>query len=191
MSAGCIACVKEASRRYIAKNRTRIQEKERSKNSTVEGKARLAARWATYYDKNKEHLVAKAKQYRESTPLTAEQRAANVARAVKWQQDNKERRSKIALDWAKNNPGKANAQTARRRAQKLRATPAWADDFVIKEIYELAQIRGKATGLDHHVDHIVPLRSTLVCGLHCEFNLRVIPGRENESKSNRYWPDMP
>ena len=42
-----------------------------------------------------------------------------------------------------------------------------------------------------HVDHIVPLQSALVCGLHCEANLEIIPGAANEAKKNYWWPDMP
>lgn len=41
------------------------------------------------------------------------------------------------------------------------------------------------------VDHIVPIKSQIVCGLHNEFNLQVIPSRDNRAKSNRYWPHMP
>jgi hypothetical protein len=47
------------------------------------------------------------------------------------------------------------------------------------------------TGIAHEVDHIVPLLSGLVCGLHCEANLQVITAFENQSKNNRFWPDMP
>ena len=89
------------------------------------------------------------------------------------------------------NTPKVNAASARRHAKKLNATPKWANHFVIEEAYDLAQRRTKATGFKWHVDHIVPLQSTFVCGLHVENNLRVIPAVVNVEKSNRHWPDMP
>lgn len=77
------------------------------------------------------------------------------------------------------------------RAALLQAMPHWANKFFIEEAYALAQLRTKITGFAWHVDHIVPLQSSRVCGLHVEHNLQVIPGRVNQSKSNRHWPDMP
>lgn len=66
-----------------------------------------------------------------------------------------------------------------------RATPTWAIPFFIGEIYHLAQLRTKVTGLNWEVDHIVPMMSDLVCGLHVETNLRVVPSQINRQKSNK------
>lgn len=71
------------------------------------------------------------------------------------------------------------------------ATPSWSDEAEILKVYEMAQRISRETGVEHHVDHIVPLKSKLVCGLHCEANLQVLPGRDNLAKLNRFWPDMP
>lgn len=87
--------------------------------------------------------------------------------------------------------GRDAARVAKRKAAKIQATPAWSNDFFIGEIYELAKLRERMVGGRWHVDHIVPLQSVIVCGLHVESNLQVIPGPRNESKGNRHWPDMP
>ena len=79
----------------------------------------------------------------------------------------------------------------RRKRAKDRATPAWADQEKVRAFYEEAQAISKETGVQHHVDHIVPLTSSWVCGLHNEFNLQVLPGVDNLRKHNRHWPDMP
>ncbi len=80
---------------------------------------------------------------------------------------------------------------AKRRAVHRLATPAWADRCAMRVIYEQARRITRETGIQHDVDHIVPLKSKLVCGLHVHCNLRVIPASENAKKNNRYWPDMP
>ena len=94
-------------------------------------------------------------------------------------------------EWKRRHPGHRDKDNIRRRTAKTNAGPAWADDFLIQEIYSLARLRTRITGFKWHVDHIVPLRSRLVCGLHVENNLRVIPASVNYKKSNTSWPDMP
>lgn len=79
----------------------------------------------------------------------------------------------------------------RKGAVVKQAIPQWADLHAMHEIYLSAERASTATGIPHTVDHIVPLRSKVVCGLHCEANLQVLPQRENFSKGNRHWPDMP
>ena len=94
-------------------------------------------------------------------------------------------------EWKKNNLHKLTFYASRRRSQELNATPKWANEFFIEEIYDLAQLRSKALGIKFHVDHIVPLLSDKVCGLHEENNLQIIPALANLKKNNRHWPDMP
>lgn len=71
-----------------------------------------------------------------------------------------------------------NARTALRRATKLRATPNWANLENIKQVYVNCP-KG------HHVDHIYPLISDWVCGLHVEDNLQYLTAEENLRKGNR------
>lgn len=114
--------------------------------------------------------------------------------ARKWAARNKHRLAAAASRWQKKHPGRANANTAAYEARKIRAMPKWTNRFFIEEIYDLAARRTalKTGGIEKwQVDHIVPLQSNLVCGLHVEHNLRVISASKNSSKKNYYWPDMP
>lgn len=113
------------------------------------------------------------------------------ARAAKWVRNNSEKRKSIVKQWDGRNRGALCAKDAKRKASYLNATPAWANTFFIKEAYGVAVLRTKVTGIKWHVDHLVPLQSKKVCGLHVENNLRVIPAIDNRRKSNIIWPDMP
>ena len=93
--------------------------------------------------------------------------------------------------WKDKNPFKVAESTSRRRATKIDATPAWSDPGACAQVYALASALTELLGEPYHVDHIVPLRSPLVCGLHVPANLQVLPARENIVKGNRTWPDMP
>ena len=68
----------------------------------------------------------------------------------------------------------------RRQAKKRNATPDWADRTAVRAFYKKAKDEGLT------VDHIIPLIHPLVCGLHVEFNLQLLPASENYRKQNRY-----
>lgn len=122
-------------------------------------------------ERNKNNNATWARDNREKC------RAANA----RWVKRNQEKVAAKNTRWHKENSGKVYANNARYRARKYTATPAWANQEEISIFYRAAQFQRDA-GLDVHVDHIVPLKSPLVCGLHVEHNIK---------KSNRYWPDMP
>jgi hypothetical protein len=84
------------------------------------------------------------------------------------------------------NPMKYRAIISARRKRVKLATPLWVDKFLIEEAYILAQLRTQMTGFEWHVDHIIPLRGKLVCGLNVIENLQVIPAEENLRKRDKY-----
>lgn len=131
---------------------------------------------------------------RRASAWKVEHRERAAMRDAEAYKANREARKAAIAQYKRDNPGKVNAMKSARKAHAKKATPAWANQFFIEEIYQLAALRTKQrTGgvAKWHVDHIVPLRAKLVCGLHVEYNLQVIPAEENCSKSNRYWPNMP
>lgn len=80
------------------------------------------------------------------------------------------------------------ALEAERRAAKVNATPLWLtvdQKRISKLIYADAKRMTKETGIAHEVDHIVPLVSPCVCGLHVHWNLAVITSEKNRRKGNR------
>ena len=60
------------------------------------------------------------------------------------------------------------------------ATPPWLTRKMVEEMRDIYLNADE----DHEVDHIVPLKSPLVCGLHVPWNLEVLPRKINQHKSN-------
>lgn len=111
----------------------------------------------------------------------------------RWKAANSEQCKAKNQEWVKANPHKLRSARASRKASKSRRTPEWltpADFERMALIYDLAKGMEYATGIPHHVDHIIPLRGKLVSGLHCPSNLQIITAAENCSKSNRWNPDQ-
>lgn len=140
---------------------------------------------AAWYQANKERLK-ELRRVRDAS----NRKSVNESLA-RYRLANPEKIKKIQSSYQKRNSSYYASKCAERYAKKTRATPKWANDFFIKEIYHLAALRTKLMGYPWHVDHIVPLRSPTVCGLHVENNLRVIPATDNYKKRNVSWPEMP
>lgn len=159
---------REMKRRWVAKNSERVKElRMRSAERNPAAAKQRSARWR---ERNRELAAARSKASREK-------KIGHYRRMV--------------AEWAKRHPEKVRSKWAAYRSAQKGATPPWFDKVLVEEAYHLAQLRTKATGFQWHVDHIVPLQSTIVCGLHTIENLQVIPGALNISKGNRHWPQMP
>lgn len=156
-----------------------------------------------HYEANKEAYAARAAAWRAENPekVRAICKKGHVTRKEKrnaesraYRAANREKVLEMQRAWYRANVPKQLAYNASRRAQTCQAAAAFQDEFntfVIAEAFALSDLRSRATGITWHVDHIVPLKSKIVCGLHCAANIRVIPASENWSKGNRRWPHMP
>jgi hypothetical protein len=119
--------------------------------------------------------------------------AKNPTRGMDWAKNNKDRMRALCKKWRDMNPDKIGARNSTYRMSKLNGSTSWEpelDEFVVSEAYLLSSIRSRLFGTKYAVDHIVPLVSEKVCGLHNAYNLSVITLSENVRKSNRFWPDM-
>lgn len=164
------------------------------KKYTAGQEAQKAEYDRAYRDRNIDAVRQRARDYAAQNAEAARARVKAWALAnpekVKEQQrngylKNEAKRRQALRDWKKENPDKVAANGAYRRAKQLKATPSWCNRAEILTIYR------KAKELGMHVDHIIPLRSKYVCGLHIPANLQLLTPQENFKKNNKYWPDMP
>lgn len=106
-------------------------------------------------------------------------------RTIKYSKRNPEKSRARHEAWRFKNKGHVRHLSRLRKSMVKRATPNWFEFEMVKKIYDMSFVYG------FDVDHIVPITSKLVCGLHCHANLQLLHKSINSSKKNLYWPDMP
>lgn len=90
--------------------------------------------------------------------------------------------------YKKSNRGLYTYYESNRRAIIKGCKPSWADNRAIREIYRRCHEISKATGIEHHVDHmyaLTPDTDDILSGLHVHFNMQILTAEENLKKSNK------
>jgi 5-methylcytosine-specific restriction endonuclease McrA len=117
-----------------------------------------------YYERNREAVIAR------SAARPPEEKRRNRA------------------EYKERNVDVVRADTSVRKRRHREATPRWLTEeqkLSMRQLYIQARKLTELTKDRYVVDHIVPLRSHEVCGLHVPWNLRVITQEENLKKSNK------
>lgn len=194
LSAHCKICSAERLARWIEANSDRhkeVSKKRRERKKEEKKKYDAERRKANAdliraYDRLR-HGMNKEGKNAKNRAKYLENRDFFLARNREYRE-----RNRVAINEAAR-ANKVNTRTkrARYRAALRLAVPSWFDKELTTAVYIEADQLTALTGIPHHVDHIVPIRSRLVCGLHWHANLRAIPKLENLKKSNVTWPDMP
>ena len=184
----CVECAKVIARAHSAKPSSR--EKASARRQTEEFKAKFRV-WRARYNasakgkaKNAEYAKRESVKARAAAYMRSEKGREYVAKA----NSTEKRRAYMRMYMAQ--PKQIAAKRfykARRDAHvSAHATPIWNDKAAMAAAYAEAKRLTAETGAKYVVDHIVPLKSDIVCGLHAHTNLRVIPEVENLKKNNRF-----
>lgn len=184
-SSQCKDCTKKAGKKYREENPEKM----------AAGKAKCyQARKEHYQQKTKDWVAANPERRREIVNKSyVNTRDTKLEYSKKYRLENLELCKERIKNWELRNPGKVRAKGNRRRAAKLNAEPKWLSEVhqeQITQTYTLAKDCEIITGDKYHVDHIVPLQGKNICGLHVPWNLQVLPADLNQSKSNKYDPDL-
>lgn len=193
----CKSCIKIASANRYKRDSHKIKAKTAEwTNNNKERKYEKSREWNA---NNPERIYEYQLRYRENNADLFRERSIQHyynntdmyrENSRQWAANNIDRVREINREYAKRNPDKMNHRAGMRRARKIQATPSWCEVDEINKLYiERVRITEK-TGIMHHVDHIIPLNSDIVCGLHCIANLRIVPWHENLTKGNRVVEDL-
>jgi len=148
---------------------------------------------AIYYQNNKEKVKARSKKTRinnkqELKKYFKEYAENNREKIAEYQKEYRIKNNEKTKEYRQTHIAEYNAHTMNRQARKLQATVSYSDSKAIKRIYRTAHILSKMIGRKMQVDHIIPLKNNLVCGLHHENNLQIISAERNRIKKNKFEP---
>ena len=108
-------------------------------------------------------------------------RKQDLLRKRVWYSNNKARQKQAVKEWQHRNRGLSTYYTLKPRLDMC--TPCWSNEEAKKDFY-INRPKGMV------VDHIIPLKSDLVCGLHIVENLQYLTPKQNGKKYNHFNQDQ-
>lgn len=161
----CIECMCKKQKTYKEQNKDLVRSQ---KKAEYEKNRDRYIEWRqTYYAENKEEILRKSRVHY----------YANQDRILEYNREYSRRNSK-----------KRSRRASERDLRLKREQPPWVESYKeeIENIYKTRQELDATLGKKHHVDHIIPLTHSDVCGLHVPWNMQVLTQNENCSKNNQF-----
>ena len=202
------ARVANTKRKWCAENKEKLRRQKRERYHTnpqakavaiasgLRWKENNPERWQEAQDAwrlaHKEEIKEYSRQYHKKKKLiseTADRREKRLEKRRCYYKKNAKKVIAATKLYIATHSGFNAKNCASRRAQRNKSMPSWADRSAIAALYREAKRLTRETGIVHHVDHIIPLKHKLVCGLHVSANLQILPGVDNMKKSNRFSVD--
>lgn len=150
--------------------------------SREEARESRSERERRYYKESRESRCERSRLYYNAS------REAALCRMRRYYEENSNGILERGRRRRKERPHVCRAREVRRSAEKLQRVllgDCELTRLVEREAYDLACDRLDQTGVEWHVDHMLPLRGDEVSGFHHWSNLQVIPAAMNMTKSNK------
>lgn len=199
--------IKENRDRFNENNRERLKQYNKEYQNTEKCKKYQKE----YRELNREKIANQTKEWREINKEKIKdkrQTSEYKTKRKKWREAGKEKSQEYSKEYNSrpeviekrrlydkernkkpNRKLKRRYYSSQRKRRVKEATPKWLgklDKKELKRFYDEAYELIQNTGEDHHVDHIVPLKGELVCGLNVPWNLQVLKWDDNLKKSNKF-----
>lgn len=177
LSCYCKNCKNTLGAKRYKKNKNEISIKAKIyRDANIE---KIKMQKIIFYEKNKNKILNSQKIYRNENHEKLSIYSKNYRDCL----ENKVSRSLYLDKYRVDKKYVINAANAKSRYLETNFLPPWFEYEKVLLVYKKAQQYG------FDVDHIVPIKSKTVCGLHCWDNLQLLDKSLNSKKGNHEYPN--